>query len=204
MSNFRNYPDKLVSEYANCSPAPSSSDRQSADSSHDHGVIATHYRRHQLGYYLDWVGTVHRHPLRLVKTFARNGFTTLLTDGVSDFHTASAHELVLYARDELRPWHYELLRWLAEHISRGDLTDWGDILDLPSELTRDGNGIVAVSFMPPFFESPEFETLRLNDEPVKFLMVVPLSMDQTIFASRYSCAELENALGKSGYDFATG
>lgn len=198
MSKVGNYPEKLVGELADCPPAFPAPGTQSGDNR----AIATHYRRHQLSYYLDWVGTVRRHPLRLVKTFARSGYVTLLTDGVSDFYTANAHELILYARAELRPWHYELLCWLAEYIAQGKLIDWGDILELPSELTRDASGITAVSFMPPFFESPEFETLQLNDEPVKFLMVVPLNLDQTRFAARYSYIELENALGKSGYDFA--
>jgi len=199
MSDVGNPVEKLASDYASRSPAPAMLDARVSDDSE----VATHYRRHQLSCYRDWVGIVGRHPLRLIKTFGRNGYVTLLTDGVSDFYTATAHELMLYARDAPRPWHYELLCWLADHISQGALIDWGDILALPSELTQGGSGIVAVSFMPPFFESPEFENLAINDEPVKFLMVVPLNLDQARFAARYSCAELENALGKLGYDFAT-
>lgn len=87
------------------------------------------------------------------------------------------------------PWRHQVALDWGHTISNG-----GPVAPLPCELT-------AVLMAPPHFEEESFTTLRVEDEPVRYLFLVPLTGAEAHHQAEHGLEALEEVFHEKSLDY---
>ena len=137
-------------------------------------------------------------------------YWTLITGGMSDDRqpalanvkddSCPRAEIMLYVH-EPQGWMFEALKRLAEMpFDNKTFLHWHHTVpsrkpmtDLPSKLTTS-------FFLPPFFESEEFDTLKIDGDGVNILWLVPITDSEREFAVKNGGQALEDLMVENELD----
>lgn len=137
-------------------------------------------------------------------------YWTLITGGMSDKrqalpegtpeYVAARTELVLYAQ-EPKPWMFSVLKGMAEMPLDGDsFLSWHHTVPNGMPMTEQTSLLTSYFFLPPFFEKKNFESLEIEGDQVGFLLMIPITENERLFAIENGSSVLEDLMAKKGFD----
>ncbi|MEO6908044.1 MAG: suppressor of fused domain protein [Abditibacteriaceae bacterium] len=125
-------------------------------------------------------------------------FWTLITSGMSnqiqpeleDSHSSRRTEILMYA-EEPQGWMFSVMKGLAE-MPFEDNTNlhWGHTVPNGMPMTAQPSLLTSFFFMPPFFEPLEFNELKLEDDTVDFLWMIPITETERMYAIEHGSDQL--------------
>lgn len=138
-------------------------------------------------------------------------YWTLITGGMSDVRqpalakppagVAPRSELFLYAR-QLEDWMPAVLKGLAEMpFERATALHWGHTVPNGSPITDTAGHFTSFFFLPPCCEAEAFQALRLDGDQVAFLMLVPITEAERVYAIEHGSAALGQRMDDANLDF---
>jgi hypothetical protein len=135
---------------------------------------------------------------------------TLITGGMSDQRQAIPDELaselapraeiMMYVR-EPKPWMFNVLKGLGEMPSTDKtFLHWFHIVPNGMPMTAEPSQLTNFLFLPPVFESDDFGRLRLEDDRVDILHLVPVTDAESQLAREQGIERLLELFAERGYD----
>jgi Suppressor of fused protein (SUFU) len=136
---------------------------------------------------------------------------TLITGGMSDFRQpaledpppgiAPRAELLMYAK-QVQGWMPTLLKGLAEMpFERATCLHWAHTVPNGQPITQGTNELTSFFLCPPICETEKFEDFSLDGDRVAFLMVVPITDAERVYAVEHGSAALGKLMEDSRFDF---
>jgi hypothetical protein len=136
---------------------------------------------------------------------------TLITGGMSDFRQpafeapppgiAPRVELLMYVK-QVQGWMPSLLKGLAEMpFERATCLHWAHTVPKGLPMTEGANELTGFFFCPPICETQKFEDFSLDGDRVAFLMVVPITDAERVYAIEHGSAALGKLMEDSRFNF---
>ncbi len=135
---------------------------------------------------------------------------TLITSGMSDKRqkipedikalAAPRAELFLYARKP-ESWMLDALEGLAVSPFKDALfLHWWHTVPNDRALAASASRLTAFLLLAPYFEPDEFDTFEIENDPVDFLWVVPITEDELAYARKNGSEALLDTMRANGLD----
>ncbi len=133
-------------------------------------------------------------------------YWTLITGGMSDQeqfiprghpdHITKRTEVLMYVH-EPRPWMFQVVKELAliPFEQRTYLHWWHS-----APINIEDSQLAHAFFLPPYFESEEFDSLVIEDDDVSFLWMVPITESELQYKLRYGGQALEELFSNCEID----
>jgi hypothetical protein len=136
---------------------------------------------------------------------------TLITGGMSDFRQPALEnpppgiaprvELLMYVK-QVQGWMRSLLKGLAEMpFERATRLHWAHTVPSSQPITDGASELTGFFFCPPICETQEFEDFSLDGDRVAFLMVVPITDAERVYAIEHGSAALGKLMEDSRFNF---
>ena len=136
-------------------------------------------------------------------------YWTLITGGMSDLpqyvpedaeDISSRAEIMMYVK-EPQGWMFNVLKGLAE-MPFDDKTylHWYHTVPNGQPMTAEPSELTSFFFLPPYFEDPEFDTLKLGGNRVDILWLIPITEREREYAIENGSAALEDVFEKEELD----
>lgn len=136
---------------------------------------------------------------------------TLITSGMSDFRQPALEhpppgippraELLMYVK-HVQAWMPSLLNGLAEMpFERATCLHWAHTVPNGQPITERANKLTGYFFCPPICETEKFEDFSLDSDRVAFLMVVPITDAERVYAIEHGSAALGKLMEDSRFSF---
>jgi hypothetical protein len=136
---------------------------------------------------------------------------TLITGGMSDFRQpalddpppgiAPRVELLMYVK-QVQRWMPSLLKGLAEMpFERASCLHWARTVPNGRPITEEASELTGFFFCPPICEPQKFEDFSLDEDRVAFLMVVPITDAERVYAIEHGSAALGKLMEDSRFNF---
>jgi hypothetical protein len=136
---------------------------------------------------------------------------TLITGGMSDFRQpaleapppgiAPRAELLMYVK-QVQDWMPAMLKGLAEMpFERATCLHWAHTVPNGQPITEGANGLTGFFFCPPICETEKFEDFGLDGDRVAFLMVVPITDAERLYAIEHGSPALGKLMEDSRFNF---
>lgn len=124
-------------------------------------------------------------------------FWTLVTSGMSNERQIEPDEPVSYRTEILmyvskpQEWMFSVLKGLAEMpFDDHTLLHWGHTVPNGMPMTASPSLLTSFFFASPYFESLEFNELKLANDKVDFLWMIPITEAEREFAIQHSSEKL--------------
>jgi hypothetical protein len=142
---------------------------------------------------------------------AARPYWTLITGGMSDFRQpaledqppgiAPRAELLMYVK-HVQSWMPSLLKGLAEMpFERATWLHWAHTVPSGQPITEGASALTGFFLCPPICETEKFEDFSLDGDRVAFLMVVPITDAERVYAIERGSAALGKLMEDSGFNF---
>lgn len=129
-------------------------------------------------------------------------FWTLITGGMSDVRQpgltddtegiAARAEIMMYVQ-EPENWMFNVLKGLAEMPFDDDThLHWYHTVQNGQPMTAEPSKLTAFFFLPPYFESEDFDTLEVSGDAVNVLWLVPITEQEREYAVENGGQALED------------
>jgi len=120
-------------------------------------------------------------------------YWTLITGGMSDKRqnvpdgvdwASGRSEVLAYVKEPYERI-FAVLKLLAEMPFEEDsYMHWFHTISVGEPVTARQTELTCAFLLPPFFEKPKFDTLRIGGDKVDFLMMVPITMQERHYAKK--------------------
>lgn len=136
---------------------------------------------------------------------------TLITGGMSDFRQPALEdppsgippraELLMYVK-RVQGWMPSLLKGLAEMpFERATCLHWAHTVPNGKPITEGASELTGFFFCPPICETEQFEDFNLDGDLVAFLMVVPVTDAERLYAIEHGSAALGKLMEDGRFNF---
>lgn len=140
----------------------------------------------------------------------RRPYWTLITGGMSDKRqnvpgdapgfVSPRTEILLYAR-EPKDWMFHVLKCLAEMpFTQDTFLHWWHSVPNGMPMTPQRSHLTNFLFLPPYLEPESLDALRIDEEKVDVLWLVPITDSEFDYAVQRGPRELEAKLREKGLD----
>ncbi len=137
-------------------------------------------------------------------------FWTLITGGMSDRsqllppdstkNVAKRAEILMYA-SKPEKWMHSVLKGLAEMPFEDDTyVHWHHTVPNGMPMTAGPSLLTSFFFLPPYFEAEDFDTLKIEGDPVQILMLLPITEAEREYAVAHGSQALEDLMSESEFD----
>ncbi len=125
-------------------------------------------------------------------------YWTLITGGMSDFRQpgipeglSPRAEILTYAA-EPQNWMFNVLKNLAEMPFVADtFLHWWHTVPNGMPMTAEPSELTNFFFLPPYFEGPDFDTLKIDADDVDVLWMIPITDSELQYKLQHGAEALE-------------
>ena len=171
-------------------------------------ILENHYRK----FIGDIFGTVwhstNKKPVHIdvyqVPPNQKRKFWTLITLGMcyqiqkvpSNMNISGRTEILMYTK-EIKQWMIKILKLVGETpFENNSYFHWYHTIDFQKPVTSHESKLTAGILLPPFFEDPRFDTLKIKKEKIDFLWFFPITNPELKFAKKKGGRALNNLFSK--------
>jgi hypothetical protein len=144
------------------------------------------------------------------KPHANREHWTLITGGMSDYqqplppgtpeYVSPRTEIMMYVR-EPKQWMFDVLMGLAEIPFREQThLHWWHTVPNGMPMTPQPSLLTNFFLIPPFCESVDFDSLRIDDQRVQFLVVLPITDEELEFKLKQGATALLKIFEDKDFD----
>ncbi|MCG6155072.1 suppressor of fused domain protein [Rubinisphaera margarita] len=133
-------------------------------------------------------------------------YWTLITGGMSDQrqiqpedcaeHMSPRSEIMMYVT-EPKPWMFDVLKGLAEMpFDHDTFLHWWHTVPNGKPMTAEPSELTSYFFVPPYFEAVEFGDLKIEDDLVDVLLLIPITDSERAYARQHGSQAFEKLIEK--------
>ena len=125
-------------------------------------------------------------------------YWTLITGGMSDYRQpgipeglSPRAEILTYA-EKPQNWMFSVLKGLAEMpFDNETFLHWWHTVPNGMPMTAEPSELTNFFFLPPYFEGPEFDALKIDGDDVDILWMIPITDKELAFKLEHGAQALE-------------